>query len=333
MNKRGIIGIVALIVVGLLVVGGATTYVVTRNSEKKSSEGVSTASEKGLESSESESLKKLQPTLDRFKDVFIAIEMENFNYEVVKEDEKGNLVEISVHYTTSSSDAEEENLDETLIFVYDKDSEKFVKVIPGNDQLIQKELTFEEFLEVVKGMEDFIESINSLTSGPDLSNPSSEDSYPENEKTPETAKKVNNLQEDGCGEGTVLDKRTNLCWEKNTLSYVEDSGLKEIYGNNLDLGIHFRFAKEYCSNLSLAGKKWRLSYPTELKDLIGENGGADYLSENSPFIGLKIAKYYWVDDPEVDDKEDTSIVWFSREGYISKTISMDYCRFICVSEN
>jgi len=79
---------------------------------------------------------------------------------------------------------------------------------------------------------------------------------------------VNNFIIDGCGVGTVLDKGTGLCWQRNMSSFYDYDGTT----------LNWTDAKNYCSGLSLGGhSNWNLPTKEELMSLTD-------LSRSSPAI-------------------------------------------------
>jgi hypothetical protein len=128
------------------------------------------------------------------------------------------------------------------------------------------------------------------------------------------------FQEDGCGEGTMLDAKNSLCWQK------DGSAFKETFGEN----VRRRDAEEYCANLAIGEKNWRLPTTTELSRLIKENGDADYLNENTGFTGLE-QQYYWADD--LEEEHDLAYVYLHRSGIIGElVIAADMINVVCASE-
>ncbi len=88
------------------------------------------------------------------------------------------------------------------------------------------------------------------------------------------------------GDGTVLDRRTKLIWQKCSMGQANDTGCSGALGTASWSG-----ALVYCKNLNLAGKTWRLPSITELVTLLDISKPAPFL-DTIRFPNLTIADFH-----------------------------------------
>ncbi len=117
------------------------------------------------------------------------------------------------------------------------------------------------------------------------------------------------FQVNGCGEGTVLDRVTNICWQRNWSSW------RDFHGTTLN----WTEARDYCDELQLAQKKdWSLPTVKEFRRVVSEN--IDLLAyynsqnDNSYFRGLGFQF-----NSEDDGNYVGGIVWTQTEQTIGST--------------
>ena len=96
------------------------------------------------------------------------------------------------------------------------------------------------------------------------------------------------------GDGTVLDRRSGLIWQKCSRGQTYNGDSCE----SPAVGIPWRGAAEYCSRLRLAGKRWRLPDIQELESLVDD-------SRKNPYINLDmfpgtVPYEYWSSSTFVD---------------------------------
>ena len=109
-------------------------------------------------------------------------------------------------------------------------------------------------------------------------------------------------------DGTVLDKKTNLTWQKCSAGLNNDAtctGTASTYTWTNTIS--------YCTGLSLAGKNWRLPNVNELKSI------ADYSLATSPAINTTIfpatvVNFYWSSTSIIAF---TSNAWSVYDGYVN----------------
>ncbi|PJZ57199.1 DUF1566 domain-containing protein [Leptospira barantonii] len=88
------------------------------------------------------------------------------------------------------------------------------------------------------------------------------------------------------GDGTVTDIGNALIWQKCT---------NNLSGNNCEIGgttqLNWNDALNYCNNLSLAGKVWRLPNITELRSIVKHAGLSPVI--DSITFPATATQYYW----------------------------------------
>ncbi len=135
------------------------------------------------------------------------------------------------------------------------------------------------------------------------------------------------------GDGTVSDATTNLRWQKCSGTEAQGSISVDNSYNATCSGteIFYNWANglNYCKNLTLAGKTWRLPSVNELKTLVDTNQSAAPYINQSVFPGT-VANVYWSASTYVPN---TTLAWIVsfNSGYVvdyNKTYS-NYVR--CVS--
>ncbi len=126
------------------------------------------------------------------------------------------------------------------------------------------------------------------------------------------------------GDGTVTDTLSGLVWQKCSMGQTNDAtcsgtATTATWQNSLN----------YCKNLTLAGKTWRLPSVNELKTIIDRGQAAAPFIDQTAFPGT-VATYYWSASTYVPFPTDAWYVYFTTGvvNYNNKTNSY-YVR--CVS--
>lgn len=106
------------------------------------------------------------------------------------------------------------------------------------------------------------------------------------------------------GDGTVKDLGTDLVWQKcnygqNALSCAGTTGTRT-----------WQQALDYCRNLSLAGRTWRLPSINELGSIVDYS--AYNPSVNTAFFPSTGTSYYWSSSTSVDNND---FAWSIRFDY------------------
>jgi hypothetical protein len=114
------------------------------------------------------------------------------------------------------------------------------------------------------------------------------------------------FQVNGCGEGTVLDTVTNICWERNW------SGYRSVDGD----GVNWTQAVTYCDELTLAGKSdWSLPNLKELRRLMPEHDMSQFSYYGATDNG------YWKDFgfQFTAADEPGGLIWTKTEAQVSSS--------------
>ena len=99
--------------------------------------------------------------------------------------------------------------------------------------------------------------------------------------------------DNGCGQDTILDTVTNICWQKNWSGFLGTS-----YDDDGDGYVNWTQAVDYCGNLSLGDYEsgnWTLPSIKEYRRLINETNGASSMVsyvQNLGFTNVQSSGYW-----------------------------------------
>lgn len=102
------------------------------------------------------------------------------------------------------------------------------------------------------------------------------------------------------GDGTILDKRTSLIWQKCSFGQTNDAVCTGTVAN-----INMPVALTTCKNLTLAGKSWRLPNPLELMTIV------DLTRNTTPYINLT----YFPNSQTALNRSSTTMISNDAYGY------------------
>jgi hypothetical protein len=145
------------------------------------------------------------------------------------------------------------------------------------------------------------------------------------------------FQLNGCGDETVLDKVTNICWEQNWSGF-KGSG----FDHDADGAVNWSQAVAYCDNLTLGTRSdWTLPTVKELRRFIPEhlynyyNDVANQYIEDLGFVDTHPGGLYWA-KTENNNIDSNNRAWYVNliDGYDSNNLqAFDSFRAVCSVRN
>ena len=104
------------------------------------------------------------------------------------------------------------------------------------------------------------------------------------------------------GNGTVLDRATNLVWQKCSMGLNNDSACS----GTATMAI-WADALTYCNTLTLAGRTWHLPNINELKSIADRTITPAPAAIDNTVFPATVASYYWSTSTFVPT---TTVAWF-----------------------
>ncbi|MCG9874868.1 MAG: DUF1566 domain-containing protein [Leptospiraceae bacterium] len=123
---------------------------------------------------------------------------------------------------------------------------------------------------------------------------------------------ANNFQDNR--DGTVIDNSTRLFWERCTKGMTYNNGC-----SGSSLPDNWNIALNYCNNLTLAGKKWRLPNRTELFSLVDFSKSGSGATINDIFIPGTDPAFYWTSTSYVPNSPANN-AWYMNFGTVSNSL-------------
>ena len=128
-------------------------------------------------------------------------------------------------------------------------------------------------------------------------------------------------------DGTVSDATTNLRWQKCSGTEAQGSISSDNSHNATCSGTEISYtwanALNYCKNLTLASKTWRLPSVNELKTIVDRRQSAAPLIDQTAFPGT-VANFYWSASTYVPTPTNAWYVFFGGGSVSNKLKTNNY---------
>jgi len=120
------------------------------------------------------------------------------------------------------------------------------------------------------------------------------------------------------GNGTVTDSATNLVWQQCSMGQNQDATCSGTATNAT-----WQNAMDYCENLSLAGKEWRLPSANELKTIVDKSkSAAPYI--DTTYFPSTLSNYYWSSTTYLAATANAWVVYFANGNVPASSKAANY---------